>query len=244
MRAVLPLVLLALAAAAPDDGARYRQCLRLAETDAPLAIERATQWRANGGGVPARHCLALAYGTKGDFAAASAELTAAARAAEGGRDPHAADLWGQAGNAALLAHATADAIQSFTSGITVAGSEPVRLAALLTDRARAYVETGRTAEARADLARATALDPSETAGWLLRATLERRLGDLAAAEKAILEAAKRLPDDPDVALEAGNIAGAQGRMDLARRQWQKVVAGAPGSEAAAAAAKSLALNPG
>jgi len=243
-------VLLLLAAAVPaaaqdtSDAARYRACLDLARTDAAQAIERATEWRGNGGGIPARHCLGMAYGTKGDFAAATAELTAAARAAEVAHDPHAADLWGQAGNAALLDAKPAVALPAFTSGIAVAGTEPVRLAALLTDRARAAVETNRTTEARADLTRATGLDPSAVDGWLLLATLDRRLADLPAAERAILEAARREPADPDIALEAGNIAAAQGRLDLARASWNKVVAGAPGSDAAAAAAKALALNPG
>lgn len=246
MRALVPLLLLVAtgAAAAPDDAERYRQCLDLAQSDPAQAIDRASDWRANGGGIPARHCLAMAEGARGDFAAAATELTAAARGAEAARDPHAADLWGQAGNAALLAHQTATAVAAFTSGIAVAGSEPVRLAALLTDRAQAMVEANRTTEAKADLTRATALDPSAVTGWLLLATLDRRLNDLPAAERAILEAARRAADDPDVALEAGNIAGAQGRVDLAHTEWKKVVERAPGSDAAAAAAKSLALNPG
>ena len=256
MRALLrliPIVLLAsppaaaLAAApvrSPQEAQRYRECLGLAQSDPAQAIDQATQWRAAGGGVPARHCLALAYGKKGDFAAAATALVGAAQAAEAEGDRHAADLWGQAGNAAMLAKAPAAAISDFASGIAVAGTEPVRLASLLTDRAGALVSANRTTEAKADLARATVLDPSAAGGWLLLATLERRLKDLPAAERAILEAAKREPTDPDIALEAGNIAGAQGRADLARVQWKKVVDGAPGSEAAVAAAKSLALNPG
>ncbi len=248
MRALLLPLALAVAAApalaaAPDDAERYRQCLTLAHDNPAQAIEQATAWRAAGGGVPARHCLALAYATKGDDAAAAAELAAAARAAEAAHDAHAADLWGQAGNAALLAKQGPVAIADFTSGITVAGTEPVRLAALLTDRARALVEANRTTEAKADLTRATALDPSSADGWLLLATLDRRLGDLPAAERAILEAARREPTDPDIALEAGNIAGAEGRLDLARTEWKKVVDQAPGSDAAAVAAKALALNP-
>ena len=253
MRALILLAVLAapalaapaLAATPNDaaDGDRYRQCLDLAQTDPAQAIERANTWRANGGGVPARHCLALAYGGKGDFAAATAELVAAARAAETDHDPHAADLWGQAGNAALLAKDGGAAITGFTSGIAVAGTEPVRLAALLTDRARALVAANRTTEARTDLTRATGLDPSSTTGWLLLATLTRRLNDLPAAERAILEGARREPGDPDIAFEAGNIAAAQGHLDLARTEWKKVVDGAPGSDAAAAAAKALTANP-
>ena len=256
MRALLALLATVVAAAAPtapttaapapptsDDAERYRQCLDLARTDGPRAVARASEWRANGGGIPARHCLAFAYGTTGDFAAASAELTAAARAAETAHDPHAADLWGQAGNAALLAHDTPGALAALGSATAVAGTEPVRLAALLTDRARALVEANRTTEAKADLTRATSLDPSSATGWLLLATLDRRLADLPAAERAILEAARREPADPDIALEAGNIAAAQGRIDLAKAEWNKVVAGAPGSDAATAAAKALVLNP-
>lgn len=247
MRVLLPIVLLLATAAAPvrapGEDQKYRQCLDLARSDPAQAIDRATAWRANGGGVPARHCLALAQGQKGDFAGAAVTLVGAAQAAEAENDPHAADLWGQAGNAAFLAKQPAAAIIDFGSGIAVAGTEPVRLAALLTDRARALVEANRTSEAKADLTRATSLDPSTATGWLLLATLDRRLNDLLAAEKAILEAARREPTDPDIALEAGNIAGAQGHIDLARAEWKKVVDGAPGSEAAAAAAKSLALNP-
>ncbi len=247
MRALLPLMLVTLVAAAPArpplEAQRYRECLYLARSDPAQAIDKATQWRGAGGGVPARHCLALAQGQKGDFAGAATTLVGAAQAAEAENDPHAADLWGQAGNAALLAKQNAAAITDFASGIAVAGSEPTRLAALLTDRSRALVEANRIPEAKSDLTRATSLDPSAAEGWLLLATLERRMKDLPAAEKAILEAAKREPNDPDIALEAGNIAGAQGRTDLARAEWKKVVDGAPGSEAAAAAAKSLALNP-
>lgn len=241
-----PLLLLTTAAAParpPLEAQRYRECLTLARSDPAQAIDKATQWRGAGGGVPARHCLALAQGQKGDFAGAATTLVGAAQAAEAENDPHAADLWGQAGNAAMLAKQNSAAITDFASGIAVAGSEPTRLAALLTDRSRALVDADRTAEAKADLTRATSLDPSATVGWLLLATLDRRLKDLPAAERAILEAAKREPNDPDIALEAGNIAGAQGHMDLARTEWKKVVAGAPGSEAAAAATKSLSLNP-
>ncbi len=71
MRALL---LLLAAAAAPalaapvrdaDDGERYRQCLDLARSDPAQAVDRANDWRANGGGIPARHCLAMAYGREG-----------------------------------------------------------------------------------------------------------------------------------------------------------------------------------
>lgn len=248
---LLALLLLAstAAAAAPvrdaDQAARYRACLALIETAPDQAIERATEWRGSaGGGVPARHCLALAYSAKGDFRAAATALEATARAAEAESDPNVADLWGQAGNAALLANQANAALGYLSSGIAASGNNAPRTAALLVDRARAAVELNRPAEARADLDRSTKLDPASPFGWLLRATLARRGGELPAAEAAILEAAKRAPDDPDVGVEAGNIAAAQGKPALARSAWEAVVKTAPGSPAADAAAKALAASPG
>ena len=245
----LCLMLLPVAAhAAPirdaDQAARYDACLRLIETSPDQAIERATQWRGQAdGGVPARHCLALALAAKGDYAGAATTLEAAARAAEAEHDPNVADLWGQAGNAALLGGKPAVAAGYLTSGIAASGDVSARTAALLVDRARAAVDLGKLADAHADLDRATRLDPASPFGWLLRATLARREHDLPTAERAVLEAGRRAPGDPDVGLEAGNIAAAQGKRDLARRAWQAVVSGAPGSPAATAAARLLADGP-
>jgi len=227
-----------------DQAARYDACLGLIETNPEQAIDRATQWRGQAnGGVPARHCLALALAAKGNYAEAATALEATARAAEAEHDPNVADLWGQAGNAALLSGKPAVAAGYLTSGIAASGAASGRTAALLADRARASVELDKLADARADLDRATRLDPQAPVGWLLRATLARREHDLPAAERAILEAGHHAPGDPDIGLEAGNIAAAQGRTALAHRAWHAVVTGAPGSPAAAAAAKLLAANP-
>ena len=228
-----------------DQAARYRACLDLVQSAPDQAIDRAMQWRGNAnGGVPARHCLALAYVARGSYAEAATALEATARAAEAEGDPNVADLWGQAGNAALLAGQPAAALAYLSSGITASGNAPQRTAALLVDRARAAVELKQLTAARADLDRATRLDTASPFGWLLRATLARREHDLPAAERAILEAAKRAPNDPDVGVEAGNIAAAQGKNVLARSAWTAVVKGAPGSPAADAATKALAENPG
>lgn len=228
-----------------DQAERYRSCLALVETAPDQAIERATQWRGEaGGGVPARHCLALAYAKQGNYSQAATTLAATANAAEAEADPSVADLWGQAGNAALLAGQPQQALGYFGSGIAASGMQPARVVPLLIDRARAAVELHRDADARTDLERATRLDPKSAEAWLLRATLARRDHDLSAAERLILQAGTLAPGSADVGLEAGNIAAAQGKLDLARAAWNAVAKGAPGSEAAEAAARSLAANPG
>lgn len=235
------LAALLLAAAAPRDTVefeRYRSCLATAGAEPAVAATEAVRWRGSGGGLPARHCLALAYLAQKKFAAAAAELAGAAREAEAARNPLAADLWGQAGVAALAGGDSANAITYLTSGIAVVSS-PLARAALLTDRARALVEQKRPKEARADLDTATRLDASAADAWLLRATLARRTGNLKIAEASLIEAARLSPGDADVRLEAGNIAAAQGRADLARAAWNAVIATAPGTPAAAAAQAAI-----
>src|SRR3546814_1875789 len=79
--------------------------------------------------------------------------------------------------------------------------------------------------ARADLDRALELVPGDPMGWLLSATLARRQNDIARAALHIAEAEKRAPGDPNIALEAGNIAGLQGRLAEAREKWSAAAKG-------------------
>ena len=239
-------LLLAAAAAAPADSGdaqRYRSCIETAGREPAVAIPEATKWIGAGGGVPARHCLALAYLASRDYPAATQALDAAARAAEAQHDPHVAELWGQAGNSAFMAGKFDAAAGYFTTGITAVGNDSRGHGELLIDRARALVELKRFDEAKADLNDATRLEPDSPFGWLLRATLARRQGDLPGAEASLLQATKRAPDDPDVQLEAGNIAAAKGEQDLARQAWTAAAAAAPESPTAAAANQALAANP-
>lgn len=244
---LLPMLLATAAAPGrnPGDVERYRECLALAETAPAQAMTFADRWRADGGGVPARHCVALAQLAAQDYAAATATLEAAARAAEAIADPLTGELWGQAGNAALLAGKPAQALGYLNSALAAAAGGPApRRAELLIDHARAAVELGDVRAARQDLVKATALDPTAADGWLLIATLARADNELKLAEGAILNAAQHAPGDVDVALEAGNIALAQGKLELARKAWAQVVAATPDSPAGRAAAKALAAHPG
>lgn len=225
------------------DRERYRACIGWTQSAPDKAIEAANAWRAAGGGLPARHCLAMAYIAKEQFPSAALALEQAARQAEAERDPSAADLWGQAGHAALLSNDHARAHAYLSTAIVGTSADNARRGQLLIDRARAGVELNKLPEARADLDKATELVPSEPAAWLLRATLARRMNDLPRAASDIAQAAKLAPGDPDVALEAGNIAARQGREAEARAHWQAAVKAAPTSPAGQAAAKALAANP-
>ncbi len=222
------------------DPKRYDGCVRAIPTDAQKAEEFAIQWQALGGGLPARHCQALAQLQQGKNAAAALTLSKAAQAAEAQKSPMAADFWGQAGNAALLAGDAKGAVAHFASGLAAVGEfAPVRSANLLIDRARAYTELADAKSARADLDRALALAPSESTGWLLSATLARRQDDLPRARTDIAKAAELAPADADIRFEQGAILAAGGDIPAARALWEALVKQSPGTEAAVLAARAL-----
>lgn len=226
------------------DRVRYDGCVRAIPTDAQKAEQYALEWQGLGGGLPARHCQALAQLHQQNYTAAASTLTKAAQAAETQKSPLAADFWGQAGNAAFLAGDNRGALQHFTSAITAAGPfAPERTAALLVDRARVHADANDLAAARADLDRALATNDKDSTSWLLSAALARRQNDLARASREIARAASISPNDPDIAFEQGNIAGASGDQPAARRHWEAAVKAGPGTQAADLAAKALAANP-
>ena len=226
------------------DPRRYDGCIRAIDTDARKVEQFALEWQALGGGLPARHCLALAQLRQGNNAAAAQTLVKAAQAAETGKSPMAADFWGQAGNAAMLAGDMRGALSHFSAGIAAAGEfAPLRTANLLVDRARAYSEAGNLKSARADLDQALKLTDKEPTAWLLSAALARREADLPRAGADIARAAAIAPNNADILFEQGNIAAASGNGTAARAFWQQAEKAGPGTDAAALAAKALAANP-
>ena len=247
---LLPLALLLLAGAALAqeeeldpalDAKRYDGCVRAIPTDAKAAEDFALQWQSKGGGLPARHCQGLAQLELGNYAAAAQTFARAAQAAETQKAPQAADFWGQAGNAALLAGDAKGAVGYLNSAVVAAGEfAPIRTANLLIDRARAQVELANLPAARTDLDRATGLAPSEPTGWLLSAALARRQNDLARAKADIALAASLAPADPDIQFEQGAILAAAGDLAAARTQWDALVKSAPGTPAAELASRALA----
>ncbi|MCS6987258.1 MAG: hypothetical protein NZM40_07510 [Sphingomonadaceae bacterium] len=230
----------------PPQAALYEGCTRAALGADPALAERfARAWIAErAGGVPARHCLGLALLTQGRHADAAAALAEAARLAERANHPLVPELWGQAGNAALLAGEPGRAAQHFTSAIAAVGAFAPKLeAGLLVDRARALVETGALAEARRDLDRARTLHPTDATAALLSAALARRMGEVGLAQREVAVASALAPSDPDVMLEQGDVAAAAGDLEAARAVWALVAQAHPGTEAARlAAAREAALQ--
>ena len=228
---------------ATPEPTRFEACATLAETDPARALAEAGTWRIAGGGVLARQCEGLAYVTQKRWLPAATAFEAAAREADVKGDGRSAVLWVQAGNAALAGNDAAKAKTYFDGALTRGQLTGDALGEVHLDRARARAALGDMKGARTDLDLATKHVPADPLGWLLSATLARKMNDLPRAQADIVEAAKRSPDDASVALEAGNIAVLSGRDDAARTAWEAAIKLAPNSPSAKAATESLARLP-
>ena len=236
--------LLALAAVqtvpAADVLTRSRDCLELVRAAPERAIEAASAWQAEGGGLEARQCLGLAHAALGNWTAAAEVFDEAAREAAAAPDPRAADLWVQSGNAWIAAGEANRAIRAIDAALAMRGlSDALRGEAHL-DRARASVSLGNVADAREDLDRALALVPADPFAWYLSAALASREQDLPRARREIARAMELAPEHPDIVLLAGTLAGLAGDMAEAERLYRRVAESSPQTEAGRAAAASLA----
>ncbi len=225
-----------------SDSALYADCVRAANEGVPGAIDAATQWKNGTGGVPARHCLGLAYMGANRPADAARAFEDAARVAEAQGNPAAADLYGQAGNALLIAEQYARAEIVLGNALVLAARQERTKGELLIDRARAREAQGNSTGARADLEQAVKLAPADATGWLLLGALARREERLPEARSAIANALRLAQNDPDVQLEAGNMAAMDGDYTKARTLWNAAVRAGPDTPAGKAADLALLRN--
>jgi tetratricopeptide (TPR) repeat protein len=224
------------------DAARVRACAELTKSDPVRAVTEAEAWNAAGPSVASRQCLGLAYVATQRWTQAVTALEDAATLAESQQDGRAGGLWSQAGNAALAGDNPTRARTNLDRAITAPGMSQFMRGEAFIDRSRADVALNELSVARSDLDQGTRMVPADPFGWLLSATLARREKNLTRAEKDIGEALRLAPDDAAVALEAGNIAAAQGAVDAARLAWEKAVELAPKEPAGQAAAAALSAN--
>jgi tetratricopeptide (TPR) repeat protein len=232
--------------ASPDPvSAWLAGCLGTLEEDPARAHAMAQIRRAETTGadrVLANHCLGTAASALGLWQDARTAFTAA-REETPEAEPRARARFGALAGAAALGGGDAEGAIGLLAQAEFdaqAAKAPLLEAIAASDRARALVALGRTDEALAALENSTALAPDRAEGWLLKATLLRRLDKLPEAQTAIESAATLAPTNPEIALEAGVIAVLAGRDDAARKSWQSVLALAPDSPAAATAKDYLA----
>ena len=241
---ILLLLALAAQAAAPaGDIARFQSCTALVKSQPENGVASANDWLLKGGGVLARQCLGLGYTALGRWAPAATAFEQAAREAETKKDGRVADLWVQSGNAWLAAGDAAKAKAALDAALAATTlSAELRGEAHL-DRARAAVQLGDLVAARRDIDEGLKLVPADPFAWYLSSALALRESNLARAKADSAKALALAPDDADLLLHAGNVAGVTGDVDAARAFYSKAAAASPASAAGKAAQAALAANP-
>ncbi|MDF1794356.1 MAG: tetratricopeptide repeat protein [Thalassobaculaceae bacterium] len=216
------------AAAQSDDAAGqsalYDACLTQARSEPKVAYEAALDWHKAGGGLPARHCAAVALLGVGAYEEAAARLEKLAGEVPDSRldlrlglIAQAAQGWMMSGRAeraeqllSLVVNVHPDdpqlradrAVARLSLGDYWAAIDDLDIAIekmpddveLLLYRASAYRYLEVPALARDDVARALARDPNAPGAWLERGILERQAGDKAAARRAWIKVLELAPD--------------------------------------------------
>lgn len=219
---------------------RFNQCVDQAADDPGLGLLAANKWQIEGGGFLARNCLGFAYAEQRDWTKAIPEFVQSAEGAEAAGDDRAAIFWSQAGNAALANDKYGEALKYLGSALEQDTLDGLLKGEVHLDMARAFVALDQYGEAKQQFALVHQLVPEDPLGWLLSATLARRMGDLVLAKSDIAIAAKLAVTDPAVALEAGNIAYEAGDMLNAQSNWEQAIKFGPDGPSANAATRYLA----
>ena len=221
------------------------ECLALLPQEAARAHSLAQIRRADTYGadrVLANHCLGLAATELGLWEDAIGAFQAARAETPEDELSAKARFGAMAGNAALGSGSPERAIpilrMAKVDAQTAASATLEALASI--DLARALVATDQSDEALFELQNAVRLLPNHAEGWLLMATLLRRLDRLTEAQDAIERAGALAPQEGAIGLEAGLIAVLSGRDDAARASWESVIATQPDSLAAQTAENYLA----
>jgi len=216
-------------------GERHMDCIASVARDPSEGMAEAEDWLERGGGPAARHCMAVAEARIGDPGKAAREFTALAASLPGDRWSDIGQLWGQAGNAWLLAEQPAHALEAFDEAVAELPTDW----GLLADRAVTRALLADNAGAVSDLDRAIELAGPDPELLLYRATAFRRLGDYGSARRDLNEALRRAPRLAEAYLERGRVRVLQDDRIGAAEDWQMVLSLAPEGPLARQATEAL-----
>lgn len=245
--AILPCLAIALsslavegaAAQTKEDERRYRTCLLQIRENASLALKTAEEWRAQGGGTPALHCVAMALLAGGNHQEAGVRLEALADILTEERADLRPEVLAQAAQAWLFAGQPERALKALDRAIALKAND----SDLVIDRAVIHANAGRLAEAERDLDRALAMVATRDDALALRAAIRRKQGRLDEARADAERAVALNAMNAEAWLERGLIRHAKGDKRGAEEDWRHAMQAAPDSAAAKAAAQNLRQTP-
>jgi tetratricopeptide (TPR) repeat protein len=220
----------------PDNLHRYRDCMSLARQEPLRALPMAETWKGQGGGLGARHCMAIAMFEAGRHAQAATQLESIARDMGQERPGLRAELWAQAGQAWSAGGQADKAAAAQSRALDLKANDPD----LWVDRGLSYATLREWPRAVSDFDRALALRPNNVEILVLRSASWRNAGksDRALADAQL--ALKIAPDNTAALLERGFTYLARGEKSRAQADFNKVLSLVPAdSEAASRAGAGL-----
>lgn len=180
---------------------RHKTCLESIADDAQEAFESAMQWRDEGGGRRAKHCVAMALFALGHEDEAAFRLDALAAGPDGGSDDTRVKHYAEAANFWLTANEAEKAYASASAGLKLAYDHlELRIA-----RARAYALSGRYDYAETDLTSVLTLDPKRADALRYRADARFKQDNIEGAKVDIETALDLDPTSVETALLRGQI---------------------------------------
>ena len=220
--------------AAPDAAAeaRYRACTAQVRSEPQRAIETANAWQRAGGGLLARQCLGLAYVALERWAPAATVYEQAAQDAAAASDPAPRRFLGPGRQCLARRRRFGPRGAGLRRGAGDDRPRPTSCAARSMSTAPAPRSRSAMLPAPApiSIARCSWCRPIRSPG-IMSAALARRESNLARARTDIARAMQLAPDNPDIVLLAGTLAGLAGNMAEAERLYRRVAEGAPDTDA-------------
>jgi tetratricopeptide (TPR) repeat protein len=220
--------------AGADHLRRYNECMALARREPLRAIPVAEKWMAQGGGMGARHCVALAMFESGRHVQAATQLEAMVRDLGQDRPGLRAELWAQAGQAWMEAGQAENAAAAQSRALDLKPGDPD----LWIDRGISYAAMRAWPRAISDFDRALALRRDDVEILVLRAAAWRNAGDPAKALADAERALKAARDHSEALLERGFALLARGDRSAANADFTKVLRLVPPDSDAARRAQS------
>lgn len=216
----------------------YEACMRLTRNDPEEAFERSLAWQDMGGGLPARHCAAVALMLLGHHAEAASRFEETARMMPDDAPPEAvANMMAHAGIAWMEAGEPGRALDAQNIALDLFPDSPD----ILVDRAMVLGQSKRFWDSIDDLNRALEIFSDDPVALSMRASAYRYVD---APDLAMEDANRALeiePTHPEALLERGNLHRLAGNLDAARRDWLKLIEYHDGRPAADHARRNLEL---
>jgi len=220
----------------PDHPKRYTDCMAMARRDPLRALPLAEKWMGEGGGLGARHCVALAMFGAGRHLQAATQFEAIARDMGRQRLGLQAELLAQAGQAWLEAGQAENAASAQTRALDIKSDDPE----LWIDRALSFAAMRAWPRAISDFDRALGLRPNNVEILVLRAAAWRNAGNPGQALADAARALRVAPDHSEALLERGLGLLARGDRAAANADFTRVMKLVPpGSNAARRAEAGL-----